>query len=76
MGIIDYKFTTLEGSDGLRGKVVGRGDCPEEGDYLMLPYKGQEHRYQVTFSGVGYDRPENFTALVVRDPLPAGVELP
>jgi hypothetical protein len=76
MGIIDYTFTPLEGSGGLRGKVSGRGDCPEEGDYLMLPYDGDEHRYQVTFSGVDYDRPYMFTALVVRDPRPAGVELP
>jgi hypothetical protein len=76
MTILDYTFITLEGSDGLGGRVIGRGDCPEEGDYLMLPYEGQKFRYQVTFSSVDRERPENFEALVVRDPLPDGVELP
>ena len=76
MGIRDYVFIPLEGSGGLRGKVIGQGDCPEEGDYLVLPNDGQEARYQVTFADPDQDQPDTFVALVVRDPLPAGSELP
>jgi hypothetical protein len=65
----DYTFTMLKGSGGTRGKVIGRGDCPEEGDYLLLPYNDQESRYQVTFAEQYDDR---FLALVVLDPAPDG----
>jgi hypothetical protein len=67
MDMHDYTFTPLEGSGGRRGRVVGVGDCPEEGDRLMLPYEGQELEYEVTFSKVDRDRPYVFEALVVRD---------
>lgn len=76
MDLHDHTFIPFEGSGGVRGKVVGRGDCPEEGDHLLLEYDGQERGYQVTFSKVDRDRPYIFEALVVRDPLPPGVELP
>jgi hypothetical protein len=64
----DYTFTPLEGSGGRRGKVVGRGPCPEEGDYLLLANDGRESRYQVTFAEPHRNRPGTFVALVVLDP--------
>jgi hypothetical protein len=67
---------TFDTSAAHRRGRYSQGDCPEEGDYLTLPYGGQEHRYQVTFSNVNRDRPYVFVAPVVRDPLPAGMELP
>jgi hypothetical protein len=67
MDMHDYTFTPLDGSGGRRGKVVGQGDCPEEGDRLTLTVDGQELAYEVTFSKVRRDQPHIFDALVVRD---------